>query len=127
MRTAIKNSGGVKGSLLIPEAPFELLVRRAIGQLLAPALQCKEFVAGELMRIAGQCAPRDVRRFPALQVGPLSPPLSDTSEGGLTCNGLSLRESSRSKAVSGSADLVFFVGCMGTPGSACRGFMVWQA
>ncbi len=27
MRTAIKNSGGVKGSLLIPEAPFELLVR----------------------------------------------------------------------------------------------------
>ena len=27
VRTAIKNSGGVKGSLLIPEAPFELLVR----------------------------------------------------------------------------------------------------
>ncbi len=26
VRTAIKNSGGVKGSLLIPEAPFELLV-----------------------------------------------------------------------------------------------------
>ena len=26
IRTAIKNSGGVKGSLLIPDAPFELLV-----------------------------------------------------------------------------------------------------
>lgn len=42
IRTAIKNSGGVKGSLLIPEAPFELLVRRAIQRLLPPALQCKE-------------------------------------------------------------------------------------
>ena len=42
IRTAIKNSGGVKGSLLIPEAPFELLVRRAIGRLLTPSLQCKE-------------------------------------------------------------------------------------
>ena len=27
VRTAIKNSAGVKGSLLIPDAPFELLVR----------------------------------------------------------------------------------------------------
>ena len=42
IRTAIKNSGGVRGSLLIPEAPFELLVRRAIGRLLTPSLQCKE-------------------------------------------------------------------------------------
>lgn len=39
VRTAIKNSGGIKGSLLIPEAPFELLVRRAIDKLLPPALQ----------------------------------------------------------------------------------------
>ena len=39
MRTAIKNSGGINGSLLIPEAPFELLVRRAIDRLLPPALQ----------------------------------------------------------------------------------------
>lgn len=41
MRTAIKNSGGIKGSLLIPEAPFELLVRRAIDRLLPPALQAR--------------------------------------------------------------------------------------
>ena len=68
IRTAIKNSGGVKGSLLIPDAPFELLVRRSITQLLVPALQCKDFVHGELMRIAGQCAPTDITRFPALQV-----------------------------------------------------------
>jgi hypothetical protein len=31
VRTAIKNSGGVKGSLLIPEAPFELLVCYTVG------------------------------------------------------------------------------------------------
>ena len=68
VRTAIKNSGGVKGSLLIPEAPFELLVRRAISRLLPSALQCQQFVHAELLRIASQCAPTDVSRFPNLQV-----------------------------------------------------------
>ena len=58
----------MKGSLLIPDAPFELLVRRAISFLLTPALQCKDFVHAELLRIAGQCAPPEVARFPALQV-----------------------------------------------------------
>jgi hypothetical protein len=73
IRTAIKNSGGVRGTLLIPDAPFELLVRRAIGRLLTPALQCKEFVHAELLRIAGQCAPPDIGRFPALQARPRGP------------------------------------------------------
>ncbi|PRW60097.1 dynamin-related 3B-like isoform A [Chlorella sorokiniana] len=66
VRTAIKNSGGIKGSLLIPEAPFELLVRRAIERLLPPALQCKDFVHSELLRIASQCAPPEVKRFQIL-------------------------------------------------------------
>lgn len=44
-------------------------MRRAISRLLTPALQCKEFVHGELLRIAGQSAPVDVARFPGLQVG----------------------------------------------------------
>ena len=70
MRTAIKNSAGVKGTLLIPDAPFELLVRRAILRLLPLALNCKHLVHGELMRIAGQCAPPDIARFPVLQVRP---------------------------------------------------------
>ena len=68
VRTAIKNSGGIRGSLLIPEAPFELLVRRAIERLLPPALQCKDFVHAELLRIAAQCAPPEVRRFQILEV-----------------------------------------------------------
>ena len=67
VRTAIKNSGGIKGTLLIPEAPFELLVRRAIERLLAPSLQCKDFVHAELLRMAAQCVPLEVGRFPALQ------------------------------------------------------------
>ncbi|KAI3436285.1 hypothetical protein D9Q98_002338 [Chlorella vulgaris] len=66
VRTAIKNSGGIRGSLLIPEAPFELLVRRAIERLLPPALQCKDFVHSELLRIASQCAPPEVKRFQIL-------------------------------------------------------------
>lgn len=68
VRTAIKNSGGIRGSLLIPEAPFELLVRRAIERLLAPSLQCKDFVHTELLRIASQCAPPEVKRFQILGV-----------------------------------------------------------
>ena len=67
IRTAIKNAGGITGSLMIPEAPFELLVQRAIEKLLRPALQCREFVHEELIKVARQCAPPDVSRFPKLQ------------------------------------------------------------
>ena len=67
IRTAITNSGGITGSLMIPEAPFELLVRRAIQKLLHPALQCREYVHDELLRIAAECAPSEVARFPKLQ------------------------------------------------------------
>ena len=73
VRTAIKNTAGVRGTLMLPDAPFELLVRRAISRLLTPALQCKEFVHSELLRIAGQCAPPDIARFPSLQVKPCLP------------------------------------------------------
>jgi len=66
IRTAIKNSGGITGSLLIPEAPFEMLVKRAIEKLLRPCLQCREFVHEELITIASHSAPPEVRRFPTL-------------------------------------------------------------
>jgi hypothetical protein len=67
IRTAIKNAGGITGSLLIPEAPFELLVSRAIERLLRPALQCREFVHQELVHIAAQSVPSEVSRFPRLR------------------------------------------------------------
>ena len=52
--------------------PARVQVRRAIARLLTPSLQSKEFVHTELLRIAGQCAPSDIARFPALQVTPQS-------------------------------------------------------
>eukprot|EP00873_Tetraselmis_striata_P044246 jgi/Tetstr1/464510/TSEL_009268.t1 len=67
IRTAIRNSGGVKGSLLIPEEPFELLTRRSLSALEGPALQCYEFVFEELLRMAEQCIPGDFARFPILE------------------------------------------------------------
>ena len=67
IRTAIKNAGGITGSLLIPEAPFELLVSRAIERLLPPALQCREFVHQELVRIASQSVPSELSRFSRLR------------------------------------------------------------
>eukprot|EP00878_Enallax_costatus_P013508 GHUV01014123.1.p1 GENE.GHUV01014123.1~~GHUV01014123.1.p1 ORF type:complete len:883 (+),score=283.34 GHUV01014123.1:471-3119(+) len=67
VRTAIKNSSGVAGTLLIPQEPFELLVRRSIGRLMGPALTCKELVHEELLKIAEAAAPKDLGRFPVLQ------------------------------------------------------------
>jgi len=67
IRTAIQNSGGVGGSLMIPEAPFEILVRTAIRKLLSPALQCSDLVHQELLRIAAACQNDALARFPLLQ------------------------------------------------------------
>ena len=44
IQTAIVNCSGIKGSLLMPEVPFQLLVRRLIHKLLEPSLQCARFV-----------------------------------------------------------------------------------
>ena len=58
---------GVSGSLLIPQEPFELLVRRSIKTLLEPAIKCKDFVQEELLRIANESFPRELSRFVSLQ------------------------------------------------------------
>jgi len=65
--TIIRNGAGVTGNLLVPQEPFELLVRRALLQLLPPSLQCKDLVHEELLRIAEQACPKDASRFPGLQ------------------------------------------------------------
>jgi len=67
VRTAIRNAGGVRGSLLIPDAPFEALVRRATARLLPPSLACLAAVRSELARLGALAASSpDLRRFPAL-------------------------------------------------------------
>lgn len=55
------------GTLLIPQEPFELLVRRSISKLLQPAMTCKDLVYDELLKIAEAACPRDLGRFPVLQ------------------------------------------------------------
>lgn len=63
IKTTIKNSTGVSGSLLIAQEPFELLVRQSIKTLLEPCIHCKELVEEELMKIAKECVPQEVSRF----------------------------------------------------------------
>eukprot|EP00198_Chlamydomonas_reinhardtii_P007892 XP_001697229.1 dynamin-related GTPase [Chlamydomonas reinhardtii] len=65
--TVIRNGAGVSGSLLVAQEPFELLTRRAVQQLMQPALGCKERVHEELVRIAEQACPPEAARFPQLQ------------------------------------------------------------
>ncbi|CAG9463279.1 unnamed protein product [Pedinophyceae sp. YPF-701] len=67
IRTAVANSGGVKGTLMIPTAPFEILARAAIRRLLPAALRCNHVVHEELLRIAAASQGPEVARFPALQ------------------------------------------------------------
>lgn len=58
---------GVSGSLLIPQEPFELLVKRSIKTLIEPAIKCKDYVQEELLRIANESVPSELSRFAALQ------------------------------------------------------------
>jgi len=67
--TVIKNGAGVAGNLLVPQEPFELLVRRSVMMLLPPALSCKDAVYEELLRIAEVACPAEIARFPGLQRG----------------------------------------------------------
>eukprot|EP00210_Caulerpa_lentillifera_P001828 g1758.t1 len=67
IRTTIRNSTGVSGSLLIPQEPFELLVRRSIKTLLEPSIHCKDSVEEELLRIANDSIPPELSRFSHLQ------------------------------------------------------------
>lgn len=63
IETTIKNSSGASGSLLIPQEPFEIIVRRSIKKLLEPSLRCKELVQDELLRIAIDCEPSGHFKF----------------------------------------------------------------
>lgn len=70
IRTAIRNSAGPRPSLFLPEASFELLVKKQIERLRAPALECVDMVAEELQRVAHQCEVGSLpilTRFPNLR------------------------------------------------------------
>lgn len=67
IHTAIINCSGIKGSLLMPEIPFQLLVKRLIENLLEPSLQCARFVCEELVQIARRCESERLSMLPNLQ------------------------------------------------------------
>ncbi|XP_062097341.1 dynamin-related protein 3A-like [Humulus lupulus] len=68
IQIAIQNAAGARNALIIvPEAPFEVLVRTQIARLLDPSLQCVRYVYDELMKISHACEVNDLQRFPTLR------------------------------------------------------------
>ncbi|KAM7459612.1 hypothetical protein LguiA_036606 [Lonicera macranthoides] len=67
IRTAIQNAAGPRNALFVPEVPFEVLVRRQIGRLLDPSLQCLRFVHEELIQMSRDCETVERQRFPMLR------------------------------------------------------------
>lgn len=66
IRTAIKNAKGSRTSLFVPEAAFEILVRRQVKNLEEPSIQCVDRVFEELVNIEEYCEKKLVR-FPNLR------------------------------------------------------------
>ena len=66
IKTAIKNAKGSKTSLFVPEAAFEILVRRQVKILEDPSLQCVDRVFDELVNIEEYCE-KKLLRFPNLR------------------------------------------------------------
>ena len=67
IRATICNANGTRPSLFVPEMSFDILVRRQIGRLEQPGIQCVDLVYEELQRIASQCEPGELTRFPCLR------------------------------------------------------------
>jgi dynamin 1-like protein len=67
IRTTICNANGTRPSLFVPEMSFDILARRQISRLEQPGLQCVDLVYEELQRIASQCEPGELTRFPNLR------------------------------------------------------------
>lgn len=67
IRTAIRNATGPKAALFVPEAAFELLVKRQIMRLEEPSLQCVDYVFDELQRTVNQLESKELQRFGKLR------------------------------------------------------------
>ncbi|XP_072972200.1 dynamin-related protein 3A-like [Typha angustifolia] len=67
IRMAIQNSTGPRSALFVPEVPFEVLVRRQIGRLLDPSLQCAKFIYDELIKMSHHCLANELQQFPILR------------------------------------------------------------
>ncbi|KAF3337168.1 dynamin-related protein 3A-like protein [Carex littledalei] len=67
IRLAIQNATGPRSALFVPEVPFEVLVRRQIGRLLDPSLQCAKFIYDELLKMSHRCLASELQQFPMLR------------------------------------------------------------
>eukprot|EP00933_Yihiella_yeosuensis_P075573 TRINITY_DN8500_c0_g1_i1.p1 TRINITY_DN8500_c0_g1~~TRINITY_DN8500_c0_g1_i1.p1 ORF type:complete len:769 (-),score=154.72 TRINITY_DN8500_c0_g1_i1:53-2359(-) len=67
IRIAVRNATGPRASLFVPEAAFEMLVRRQIVKLEAPSLQCADLVFDELQRVLLLSELPEFRRFVKLR------------------------------------------------------------
>ena len=63
IRTAIKNSNGLRPSLFIPEMAFEVLVKQQITRLQSPSLMCVKRVFDELRNIVNQIKINEINRY----------------------------------------------------------------
>jgi dynamin 1-like protein len=67
IRTAMSNATGPKSALFVPESAFELLVRRQLGRIKEPAVQCVDLVFDELDRIIHSIELPELQRFSNLK------------------------------------------------------------
>jgi len=67
IRTVIRNATGPRAALFVPEAAFDLLVRRQIARFEEPSLHCIEQVYEELQRIVGHLESKELMRFGVLR------------------------------------------------------------
>ena len=68
IRTAIKNSNGLKPSLFIPEAAFEVLIKQQINRLSNPSLLCVKRVYDELKNIVSSIEIPEITRYKKLEL-----------------------------------------------------------
>lgn len=68
IRTALRNATGHRTPLFIPEAAFEMLVKRQINMFLEPSLSCVDMVYDELTRLAETVESIELARFQRLRI-----------------------------------------------------------
>jgi dynamin 1-like protein len=67
VRTAIKNTNGLKPSLFIPESAFEVLIKQQIYRFTNPSLSCVKKVYDELKYIVAQIELPELSRYKKLE------------------------------------------------------------
>jgi dynamin 1-like protein len=68
IRTAIKNTNGLKPSLFIPEGAFEVLIKQQINRFTNPSINCVRKVYDELKNIVATIELPELARYKKLEV-----------------------------------------------------------